>query len=270
MYIEAIVVCVNYTDFLSETLPLNKHHFDHMIVVTAAGDVDTQKLCEYHNVEWTTADFGPRGEFRKGVGINAGLEKLSMQDWVVHLDADVVLPPQFREIIQSLHLSRLALYGCDRFLMKSYKSWAKHKRRPKLINEMHTYVHTEAYPIATRFMSYDYMGYIPVGFFQMWNPNYSKIWKYPQQHTDAGRTDMLFARKWARVNRQLLAEIVAFHLESELVPQGTNWAGRRTKPFRQRNWWQMLCDWWLEDGDPVKQLPPPKQSPPPNRYFSEV
>ena len=34
MYLEGIIVCVNYSDFLAHTLPYNKTHFDNLIVVT--------------------------------------------------------------------------------------------------------------------------------------------------------------------------------------------------------------------------------------------
>lgn len=236
MQIKAITTCVNYSDFLAESLPLNKVHFDKLVVVTTEEDIATQKLCEYHHVEWIPADFGEEGEFCKGSGINAGLKRITENyndDWFVHLDADIVLPPQTRPILEGLQLFPRYLYGIDRFEIKSFKKWRKHCNNPKLINEMNTYIHTEAYPVSTRFMSEPQGGFLPIGFFQMWHPYISQVWTYPESHTTAGRTDMLFAAQWPRSERHLLAEVISFHLESEEAPQGINWAGRRTRPFRK-------------------------------------
>ena len=76
-----------------------------------------------------------------------------------------------------------------------------------------------------------YNGYVPIGFFQMWNPSKSGISVYPHQHTDAGRGDMLFAKQWPRSKRALLPEIIGYHLESEPSDMGANWGGRKTAPF---------------------------------------
>ena len=73
-------------------------------------------------------------------------------------------------------------------------------------------------------------GYIPIGFFQLWHAD-SEILNYPEGHTDAGREDSHFATLWPRDKRQLLPEIIAYHLESESAPMAVNWKGRATKPF---------------------------------------
>src|SRR5262245_56081407 len=89
--IEAVVTCVNYADFLAHTLPLNKPHFDRMIVVTAPEDRDTQKVCDAWRQKYHATDcFRSRwSEFCKGAGINEGLAKLDKDAWIVHMDADI-------------------------------------------------------------------------------------------------------------------------------------------------------------------------------------
>ena len=239
MKLEAVQVCVNYADFLAESLPLNKQHFNKLVIVTSEDDLETQRLCEYHHVMCVTADFGPDGEFHKAVGINRGLQELAMDGWVAHIDADIVLPPQTKSILETLHLRNTSIYGIDRFKMHGYKAWRKQTKKPDLVHEAGTYIHTQKFPIATRFMTAQYGGYLPIGFFQMWNPLASGVGEYPVNNTSAGRTDMLFAGQWERRDRCLLPEIVCFHLESEDAPQGANWNGRTTKPFRR----QTPCSW---------------------------
>ena len=88
-------------------------------------------------------------------------------------------------------------------------------------------------PIGTRIAKYGTIeGYVPIGFFQLWNPICSGINHYPQEHGDAGRSDMLFAMQWPRNKRGFIPEIITIHLESEkLVSMGKNWKGRQTRPF---------------------------------------
>jgi hypothetical protein len=38
-------------------------------------------------------------------------------------------------------------------------------------------------------------GFVPIGFFQLWNPGVSGIRCYVSEHTDAGRGDTLFAQQ---------------------------------------------------------------------------
>ncbi len=92
--------------FLRCTLPANKHLFDRIVVVTSAEDRDTQRICEFHHVECVKTDaLNSRwNQFCKGAGINEGLSRLDRDAWVVHLDADIWLPPQTRLLLQNANL----------------------------------------------------------------------------------------------------------------------------------------------------------------------
>jgi hypothetical protein len=244
MTIEAVVVCVDYADFLAWTLPINKQYFDQMVVVTSPTDLATQKLCEFWHVRCvvTNAFYENGDPFNKGKGINVGLASLTGKDWVVHLDADMVLPPRFRAIVEQLELDTEGIYGIDRMMCDDFRSWLRYWYRPTCSNECDIYVHLAPFRVGTRIARADkeYGGWVPIGFFQMWNQG-ARTRSYPNQHTDAGRSDILFALQFPRKHRHLLAEVVGIHLETK-VPNcdrmGANWNGRKTPWFG----WELVED----------------------------
>lgn len=238
MYLEGIIVCVNYADFLAHTLPYNKHHFDNLVIVTDTKDEKTQWLCEYYNVRCVQTNiFYTNGEaFNKGAGICEGLKVLNKSGWVLHLDADMYLPPKTREILSNLSLDETKIYGCDRLMCPDYESWMKFIDYPNKIQEGWVYVHLNSFPIGVRLAEYQNKnsGWEPIGFFQLWNPKGSVVYDYPDKHGYADRTDVLHAKRWPREKRELLPEIVAIHLESEglgVAQMGKNWRGRKTSIF---------------------------------------
>ena len=237
MILEGVIICCQYSDFLAHTLPLNKGHFDKLVVVTSTTDKATQHLCEHHHVQCITTDvFYENGaSFNKAKGINEGLKNLSQKGWVLHMDGDIVLPPQFRDTLEPIDLDESFIYGVDRLMCNSYEDWARYVASPHLTQEAEIYIHPQCdnMPIGTRIAKYGTAeGYIPIGFFQLWCPNVSGINHYPQEHDDAGRTDMLFATQWPRNKRGFIPEIIAIHLESEkLITMGKNWKGRKTRHF---------------------------------------
>jgi len=240
MFLEGVIVCVNYSDFLSYTLPFNKTIFNHLVVVTSPEDERTQKLCEYYNVECVVTDeFTKNGDpFNKAKGINAGLNKLSKKDWVIHLDADIYLPPLTRGILERISLDENNLYGIDRMMCPNFESWIDFISSPRETHTGWVYIHPTVFPMGVRIGEYMSEGYEPIGFFQMWNPKVSGVYSYPEMHGAADRTDVLFAKKWKRRNRGLIPEIIAVHLDSEnstIDEMGKNWNGRKTSYFGLRN-----------------------------------
>lgn len=232
--LECVIICDRYHDFLRHTLPHNKFIFDKLVVVTSPEDKETRRMCEFHHVECVVTDLlqSRWKKFCKGAGINEGLRKLSLCDWAIHLDADIWLPPQTRILLERANLNPHMIYGCDRFNVKGCRAWNEFLDAPKLQQEANTYIHLDAFPVGTRIMLDRGHGYIPIGFFQLWNAGASGIKAYPEGHTDAGREDCLFAMNWQRGLRGFLPEIVAYHLESEDAKMEANWAGRKTSPFK--------------------------------------
>jgi hypothetical protein len=232
-FAECVVVCDRYHDFLGKTLPHNKYLFDKMVVVTAPEDLETQRICEYWHVECLKTDAiqSRWKKFCKGCGINVGLAHLAKTGWVVHMDADILLPPQSRIILEGASLDQACIYGIDRFNVRGFDAYADFMDLPQLQHEANAYVHMNAFELGTRVMHDFAGGYVPLGFFQMWDPKTSGVTKYPETSTDAGRTDTLFAQLWPRSKRSMIPEIVCYHLESEDASMAKNWNGRCSLPF---------------------------------------
>ena len=238
MYLEGVIVCVNYSDFLAHTLPHNKNQFNNLVVVTDTTDAKTKELCEYHNVRCLQTDIFYAGgdKFNKGAAIDYGLQSLSRRGWVVHMDADIYLPPLTHTILENLPLQPDKIYGADRMMCPSYEEWVKFLNNPRRIQEGWVYVHMDAFPMGVRLAEYMTKGggWEPIGYFQLWNPEGSGVHGYPTEHGFCDRTDVLHCKQFPRERRELLPEIVLIHLESEglgVGEMGKNWSGRRTREF---------------------------------------
>ena len=235
MKLEAVVICINYSDFLRVTLPHTKHQFSKIVVVTDTKDVETARVCEFYNVHCVRTDVfykdGPTPN--KALGINEGLKHLTCDDWVVQMDADIWLPPLTSDIIHRLSLDKTCIYGMDRMMCNSYKEWLDfvHMQGNNLIHEGWVYLHMHHFPIGQRIVDYKNDGYYPIGYFQLWNPKGSGVKEYPVEIVGFDRTDVLHAKKFTRSQRRLIADIVCIHLASETHGMGQNWNGRTTQEF---------------------------------------
>jgi hypothetical protein len=223
--LECVIVCDRYSDFLQQTLPHNKILFSKVVVVTSFEDKATQRICEYNHVQCVMTDVmeSRKGHFCKGAGINAGLAALDGDGAVLHLDADIYLPPQTKLLLELADLDRAMVYGIDRFIVRGWAAWQEFLERPRLLHEDETWVHVASgFPVGTRVMH------------RLWWPSVSGVLRYPEGHTDAGREDTLFSGNWPRSKRGFIPEIVGYHLESDDAGNASNWSGRKTKPFSFR------------------------------------
>lgn len=231
--IEAVTICVNYADFLRWTLPFNKAQFDRIVVVTTPDDIETQNVCEFWHVETVlTESFYANGDkFNKANGINDGLKRLSLDDWVLHLDSDIWLPPRTGGILRKLPLDPHKLYSIDRVNTANARNFFNFLENPVNQHSKTGLLYDLHLEYGSRLLNLNEDGWTPIGFFQLWNPGESGVFTYPNKHGAADRTDVEFSKRWKREHRELLAEIIALHLESESVAMGANWKGRTTRMF---------------------------------------
>lgn len=237
MRIDALTVCVHCPDYLAWTLPHNRPQLDRLLVVTSPDDEATQRLCRHWHVETlVTEAFTANGQrFNKGAGVEEGLRKLDFQGWCLHLDADIALPPRFRNLLNVRSLDEQCLYGVDRYMVPSTQAWVEYISAPEPQHEMGR-ARTNLFPLGYRVLrTKGDPGYIPLGFFQLFHRASAHIQEplYPIQHDTAAASDLEFSCRWPAIRRQLLPDIVVYHLDSEEGERkgGANWLGRTTPTF---------------------------------------
>jgi hypothetical protein len=115
MKISAISVCVSYSDLLRKSIEIWKRTLDGLLVVTTPTDADTMRLCEAWDVPTfvTTAFFDDGAAFNQGKAKSLAFDFLQPSDWCLWLDADIVPPPDWRDIADPL-IRPGALFGAPR------------------------------------------------------------------------------------------------------------------------------------------------------------
>ena len=85
--------------------------------------------------------------------------------------------------------------------------------------------HTE--PIGPRYVD-NLRGYVPVGFFQVWNARAQK--DYPFSLGSAAHDDVMFAAQWPAAYRRHLPTVICYHLCAREPRWSENWDGHRQQP----------------------------------------
>jgi hypothetical protein len=239
MNIEVVQVCIGYADFLAATLPENLGLVDELVVVTSPDDHETISVCRRHSVHYVLSDDHRRdGPFNKARLIQRGFDQIGGRDWILHLDADIVLPRKFRQYLDWAHLDERTIYGADRCNLIGWDKWQRLKQYAGAwdnhASQCGHWFHPEC-PMGSRWVSKIH-GYCPIGFFQLFagsaicDGGYH-VKTYPFHHGDAARSDVQFALQWDRRHRQVLPEVIVLHLDSEPSALGANWRGRTTGRF---------------------------------------
>lgn len=206
--IKSITVCVEFDDLLAITLPRNKRHFTHTLIVTSSADTRTQQLAARHGCEcYVTDAFYERSAlFNKGAAMEEGFDELGRNGWICVWDADIVMPSKM--IFPKLEID--CLYTPVRCLLED----------PSTFRDG---LDWDSLPIATQ------PGEFP-GHFQLFHATAVEPPWYGTDWTSAGGCDSDFqakfpASKWRRPSFKVL------HLGPEGMPAmdtriGENWTGR--------------------------------------------
>ena len=243
MKLEAVSVCVNYGDILAEVAPHNRPLLDRWIVATTAADEETREVCRKNSIETILCeDFYRDGaKFNKARGINAALQQLSGDGFVVHSDSDIAFPFDMRECLKDADITKGNIYGCLRVCVPGWDCWQKTKQQG-LYSRYQGWLTEYRDRAAGTYLGGQpcgpETGYTPIGFFQLWHGSETFRWGsprkfYPIHHNGAARTDTQFASLWDRKNRIMIPELLVFHLEHEEAKNqmGVNWNGRKSPRF---------------------------------------
>lgn len=231
--LEAVTVSVGFDDMLDVTLGLNHPHLDSLIVVTSHEDKRTQRVCQKHGATCVQTDLIRKNgrHFNKGAAINAGFGYFQYHGWRIHMDADIALPDNFRRILfNHTHLERSVLYGCDRIDVvgkDELEAVACHRHdRPQHQHRVLVQAPSSR-AIGARFVS-TLHGYLPLGFFQLWNAECQK--PYPYSLGTAAHDDTMFSALWPESRRRHLASVICYHICARDPVWSENWDGARRMP----------------------------------------
>jgi len=221
--ITALLVSVNYSDYLEVTLPYNTKQFDQIIVLTIESDKACQDLCsKYSNVKCLVFPDGilkkNRKTFNKGAIINKGFEHLNetgYSDWLVMTDADIIFPENFKELMHSKEKDPNILYGMKR----------RHCFTQSVLNEYLKSLDANLLTVNARGI---YNNMIGIGFCQIFMYEANKFTLV--ESTNANTSDIRFVNDYfgSFYNvKSLKDDIFVIHLGETCK----NWRGRTTKPF---------------------------------------
>jgi len=202
--VRAIIVCVDYSDFLGITLTYNRHHFEDVLVVTTPEDQNTIDVCDRLGVShFDTRAFYERGaNFNKYAALEMGLNVLGRQGWICIMDADVLWPKYV-----SLHLKQGNLYTPLRRMMTDLS-------KPIPLEE-----HWGQFPIHRNIG--EWAGYSQI--FHASDPVLNEVPWHDVSWKHAGGGDTFFQAKWD-IGHKIRPDWNCLHLGEP----GKNWCGRVT------------------------------------------
>lgn len=206
MRIHGITTSVNYTDLLSRGLDRWALGCEKLVVVTAPDDKACQDLCRFHNVECYVTDvFTDNGaRFNKGAALSEAIIATDWRkdaEWLLHFDADIVPPQDWRQQVEAYAPKPGSLYGATRY-------WIPVDQQELVVDPK-------------RKMPQAWV----IGFFSMFHaqdPRLPRDPMFPIHYGHAGWYDTDFSRNWDRETQHKFLPLDLIHVGEER----RNWMGR--------------------------------------------
>lgn len=125
--IDVIIVSVNYNDFLVLTLENNIKYLDNITVVTSLNDSLCKEICDKFGVKCVITDrmYENGAKFNKGKAINEGIKSIQNPEWILLLDADIILTNDWDRIIKSNIFNKDSIHICSRNIIENYEDYQK-------------------------------------------------------------------------------------------------------------------------------------------------
>jgi hypothetical protein len=204
--IDVIITSVNYNDFLILSLENNTKYFENITVVTSNDDIICQNICKSYGVKCITTDvFYEDGfKFNKGKAINVGIESLTNPEFILILDADIIVTNK----IELTNLESDTLYTSDRWICYNHFQYEKWKKGETPVNNLPKYERDNGY-----------------GFFQLFNFNNTMESKwYPSELENSSHPDLKFSSYFPK-KQTISVDII------HLGDVKKNWNGRTSENF---------------------------------------
>ena len=199
----AITICINYADYLSESLVINRKLFHHYYIITEESDSETIALAKKHNCNiMLTSDKTQRDAIfnKSGMIHNAqkAIHKTHPFAWIIIMDADICLPSDIWKSMSINTLNKNTLYGLSRKIFETKEDFeAQNASSIQCFKK-------------------------PIGYFQMyWN----KTRFYPIWSKNCSLCDIAFKNLFTKT--KVFNEIPCMHVGK----CETNWDGRVTESW---------------------------------------
>ena len=204
--IDVIITSVDYNDFLILSLENNTKYFENITVVTSNDDIICQNICKSYGVKCITTDAFYEDDFvfNKGKAINIGIESIVNPEFILLLDADIIVTNKFD--LSNLELD--TLYTSDRWICYNHFQYEKWKKGETSVNNLPKYERDNGY-----------------GFFQLFNFNNSLDVKwYPSELENSSHPDLKFSSYFPKKQT----------IDVDIIHLGyvkKNWNGRKSEKF---------------------------------------
>jgi len=154
---------------LKITYMFSKKIFDNFIVITKKTDFNTKNFCIENNIVFFETDLFLKNNktFNRGAAINGCIEHFGFEDWICHIDSDILLTEDYRDTLEKELLDVENFYSSRRVIIPTKKDLELVLNKEKDKSE---------------FVSYSGIGF---GYLQIWNTESSIVKagnKYSEEH----------------------------------------------------------------------------------------
>lgn len=245
--IVAITVCINYSDYLEDTLPHNRYMFKEFYIITEEDDTKTINLAKKHNctLHFTKQRNANRAIFNKSAmirEIQQIVHNKYKDKWICIIDADCYISNSFSYIdVTKLHKNYI--YGLYRSVYESRDEFISYLDKPpkepkvyritvsKVVNQTTSVPSLQYHNIQfrSRQMTTQTKKIIEVekdavsGYFQLY---YDKTKYYASFSMNCAKCDIDFAKLFE--DQVILKDAHISHFGTT----NTNWEGRITSEWK--------------------------------------
>lgn len=227
--LQVFIVAVNYDDYLRITLPRNSRWLPDnakINIVTNSKKSREAAIAKESGARVIVSDraIGPGGSVAKGKAINDALDTISPKDWILILDADILLTEHAIGKITKLDLDKDCLFYTRRWKMKSGEDISR---------VVHEYDNRkDVLPLAIKYGYLESHDTEPWGYFQLFNKNADSLKGrariYEERRTSAEMDDSIFGNFVFSSDKRLCLPILSHSVLHLYHGERENWHGRVT------------------------------------------